>query len=60
MIVESEDIHRQAYNATFAHFEVVCPGDAGALNWSEEYYDGLQNKVGGGKPKMRYYFGECF
>lgn len=24
--------------------------------WSEEFYDELQNTVGGGKPKMRWYF----
>ena len=57
--MESEDIHRRAYNATFEHFNVVVPSSGSApLHWSEEYYDGLQNKVGGGKPKMRYYFGE--
>ncbi|KAL4422765.1 hypothetical protein ABPG75_008962 [Micractinium tetrahymenae] len=58
VIVESEDIHRVAYNATFEHFDVRCPnsGDAPVV-WSEEYYDDLQNKVGGGKPKMRHYFG---
>ncbi len=30
----------------------------GAVDWTEEFYDQLQNKVGGGKPKMRWYFGE--
>ena len=25
---------------------------------SEKFYDMLQNKIGGGKPKMRWYFGE--
>ncbi len=29
-----------------------------AYHWDEEYYDELQNKIGGGIPKMRYYFGE--
>jgi len=29
-----------------------------SYNWNEEYYDELQNKVGGGIPKMRHYFGE--
>ena len=43
----------QAYNAAFAHFDVVCPGDAGPLVWSEAFYDQLQNTVGGGKPKMK-------
>jgi len=27
-------------------------------NWSPEYYDELQNMIGGGIPKMRYYFNE--
>jgi HAD superfamily hydrolase (TIGR01509 family) len=58
VIVESEGIHREAYNAAFQEFSVVCPGDAGALVWTEEFYDELQNTVGGGKPKMRWYFGK--
>lgn len=56
VIVESEDIHRMAYNATFQHFDVRCPGGDGPVVWTEEYYDDLQNRVGGGKPKMRHYF----
>lgn len=28
------------------------------VDWTEEFYDMLQNKVGGGKPKMRWYFGQ--
>ena len=58
VIVESEDIHRRAYNAAFEHFDVRCPGQSGPIVWSVEFYDMLQNKVGGGKPKMRWYFGE--
>ncbi|KAA8492551.1 Haloacid dehalogenase-like hydrolase domain-containing protein [Porphyridium purpureum] len=49
VILESESLHREAYNQVFREFNI-------AYEWSEEYYDGLQNKVGGGKPKMRYYF----
>ena len=26
------------------------------MSWSEEFYCMLQNTVGGGKPKMRWYF----
>lgn len=59
MIVESEDIHRRAYNATFEHFGVTCPGGAGAVHWSEAFYDELQNKIGGGKPKMRWVGGQA-
>lgn len=51
VILESESLHREAYNAVFREFRVD-------YNWSPEYYDVLQNKVGGGKPKMRFYFGE--
>lgn len=59
VIVESEDIHRRAYNAAFEHFDVRCPDDSeGPLMWSESFYDVLQNTVGGGKPKMRWYFGK--
>lgn len=58
VIVESEDIHREAYNAAFNQFDIRCPNDTNTLVWTEEFYDMLQNKVGGGKPKMRWYFGE--
>ncbi|CAM9378794.1 unnamed protein product [Discosporangium mesarthrocarpum] len=50
VILESESLHREAYNAVFREFDVD-------YNWTPEYYDELQNKIGGGKPKMRYYFG---
>ncbi len=56
VIVESEDLHREAYNAAFAHFK-ACVGKQHVIDWSEEFYDDLQNKVGGGKAKMRWYFG---
>lgn len=57
VIVESEDIHREAYNAAFAHFKACIPGQQNKIEWSEEFYDELQNTVGGGKAKMRWYFG---
>eukprot|EP00884_Botryococcus_braunii_P016666 jgi/Botrbrau1/3683/Bobra.0008s0011.2 len=57
VILESEDLHRRAYNATWEHFRVCCPGQNGIVHWDEDFYDMLQNKVGGGKPKMRWYFG---
>jgi hypothetical protein len=57
VIVESEDLHRRAYNAAFEQFDIRCPGNDGIVDWSVEYYDDLQNTVGGGKPKMRHYFG---
>ncbi|XP_073126035.1 haloacid dehalogenase-like hydrolase domain-containing protein At4g39970 [Henckelia pumila] len=60
VILESEHLHRQAYNDAFAHFNVRCPSpsSSGPLNWSLEFYDELQNLIGGGKPKMRWYFKE--
>ena len=57
VIVESEDIHREAYNAAFAHFQARIGSEQKPIKWSEEFYDDLQNKVGGGKAKMRWYFG---
>ncbi|KAL3621855.1 hypothetical protein CASFOL_034341 [Castilleja foliolosa] len=60
VILESEHLHRQAYNDAFEHFNVRCPSSSSSqsLNWSEEFYDELQNQIGGGKPKMRWYFKE--
>ncbi|PIN05588.1 putative haloacid-halidohydrolase [Handroanthus impetiginosus] len=60
VILESEHLHRQAYNDAFAHFNVRCPSSSSSqlLNWSPEFYDKLQNQIGGGKPKMRWYFKE--
>ncbi|XP_009603501.1 haloacid dehalogenase-like hydrolase domain-containing protein At4g39970 [Nicotiana tabacum] len=60
VILESEHLHRQAYNDAFSHFNVRCPSSTSdePLNWSLEFYDVFQNQVGGGKPKMRWYFKE--
>ena len=56
VILESEHLHRQAYNDAFVHFDVRCPNSTSQpLNWSIEFYDELQNRIGGGKPKMRWY-----
>ncbi|KAK3031632.1 hypothetical protein RJ639_037380 [Escallonia herrerae] len=58
VILESEHLHRQAYNDAFSHFNVCCPSSSTSqpLNWSSDFYDDLQNRIGGGKPKMRWYF----
>ncbi|KAF5198151.1 Haloacid dehalogenase-like hydrolase domain-containing protein [Thalictrum thalictroides] len=54
-----EHLHRQAYNDAFAHFNVRCSiSTPEPLNWSPDFYDVLQNQIGGGKPKMRWYFKE--
>ena len=58
VILESEDLHRVAYNATFEHFKVQPKGEGDYADWSVEFYDKLQNSIGGGKPKMRWYFGK--
>ncbi|GMJ11682.1 hypothetical protein like AT4G39970 [Hibiscus trionum] len=58
VILESEHLHRQAYNDAFAHFNVRCPPSSQPLNWDLQFYDVLQNLIGGGKPKMRWYFKE--
>lgn len=55
VIIESEHLHRQAYNDAFSHFNVRCdPSSQQSLNWDPEFYDVLQNQIGGGKPKMRW------
>ena len=54
VIVETEELHRLAYNESFKAFG--CTIDGEPVEWSEEYYDVLQNTVGGGKPKMRWHF----
>ena len=56
VIVETEELHRLAYNGAFEAFDLVVDGEA--VRWSRDYYDVLANTVGGGKPKMRYHFNE--
>ena len=54
VIIETEELHRLAYNAAFQAAELTIDGEP--VDWSVEYYDILQNTVGGGKPKMFYHF----
>lgn len=57
VILESEHLHRQAYNDAFTQFNVRCPSSSPQpLSWGIEFYDELQNRIGGGKPKMRWFF----
>jgi HAD superfamily hydrolase (TIGR01509 family) len=56
VIVETEELHRLAYNAAFATFGATVAG--APVDWTVPYYDKLQNTVGGGKPKMRHHFAE--
>jgi hypothetical protein len=50
VILETEELHRLAYNAAFEAADLTIDGEA--VFWSVQYYDVLQNTVGGGKPKM--------
>lgn len=54
VIIETEELHRLAYNAAFEAAGLTIGGEP--VDWSLEYYDILQNTVGGGKPKMFYHF----
>ncbi|CAB9505880.1 dehalogenase-like hydrolase domain-containing protein At4g39970 [Seminavis robusta] len=54
VILETEEFHRQAYNGAFEAAELTIDGEP--VVWSVEYYDVLQNTVGGGKPKMFFHF----
>jgi len=56
VIVETEELHRLAYNGAFDAFELTI--DGARVEWTVDYYDVLQNTVGGGKPKMRWHFKE--
>lgn len=49
MIVESEELHRISYNQCWAAADL-------GFEWSYEFYEKLQNSIGGGKEKMRWYF----
>jgi hypothetical protein len=55
VIVETEELHRIAYNAAFEKFGLILL-DGKPVIWDNKYYDILQNTVGGGKPKMNHYF----
>lgn len=54
VIIETEELHRLAYNAAFDSFKLTIDGKP--VEWTVEYYDVLQNTVGGGKGKMFYHF----
>jgi len=54
VIIETEELHRLAYNAAFKAAGLEIEGEP--VEWSVEYYDILQNTVGGGKGKMFYHF----
>jgi len=55
VIVETEELHRIAYNKAFNKFGLKL-SNGNSVIWDLEYYDKLQNTIGGGKPKMNHYF----
>mmetsp|Transcript_2446 Transcript_2446/g.3739 ORF Transcript_2446/g.3739 Transcript_2446/m.3739 type:complete len:316 (-) Transcript_2446:176-1123(-) len=57
VILETEELHRLAYNEAFRAADLTIEGEP--VVWSVPYYDILQNTVGGGKPKMFYHFREA-
>ncbi|KAK9818786.1 hypothetical protein WJX74_008854 [Apatococcus lobatus] len=56
VILESEGLHRIGYNDSFGHFSARHEGKEDIIDWNVKYYDMLQNTLGGGKQKMRWYF----
>ncbi|CAJ2677092.1 unnamed protein product [Trifolium pratense] len=53
--------NQSIYNDAFLHFNVRSPSSSSSsqpLNWDIQLYDQLQNQIGGGKPKMQWYFKE--
>lgn len=56
VILETEELHRLGYNKAFDEFDLTIDGEP--VHWSVEYYDMLQNTIGGGKQKMMFHFRE--
>ena len=54
VIIETEELHRLAYNAAFKSADLQVDGEP--VVWTNAYYDILQNTVGGGKNKMFFHF----
>lgn len=49
VIVESEELHRISYNQCWEAEKL-------GFEWDTAFYEMLQNSIGGGKEKMRWYF----
>ena len=56
VLILTEELHRLAYNMAFDAAGLEIGGEP--VEWTVEYYDMLQNTVGGGKPKMHFHFKE--
>ncbi|KAL7435181.1 hypothetical protein ACHAXH_007410 [Discostella pseudostelligera] len=54
VIIETEELHRLAYNTAFNEFNLKIADEP--VEWTVAYYDILQNTVGGGKNKMFFHF----
>lgn len=55
VIVETEELHRIAYNKAFASRGLKLPSGEN-VEWGTKFYDELSNTIGGGIPKMNLYF----
>eukprot|EP00959_Pyramimonas_sp_CCMP1952_P373897 7830316-Pyramimonas_sp.AAC.2 len=61
VIVETEELHRLAYNGAFKKFQLTVAAlgrfhltpKGEPVEWTVDYYEVLANTVGGGKPKMK-------
>ena len=51
VLVETEELHRVAYNMAFDEFGLEIDGSP--VVWSEDYYAFLAATVGGGRPELR-------
>ncbi|KAM7527790.1 hypothetical protein LguiB_031200 [Lonicera macranthoides] len=64
VILKSEHLHRQAYNDAFSHVNVICPSSSSSssdpLNRSCDFYDDLQNRIGGGPFSIFFLFFSLF
>lgn len=49
VLVETEELHRLSYNECWAENNL-------GFEWDYDLYEKLQNSIGGGKEKMRWYF----
>eukprot|EP00850_Spirogloea_muscicola_P005602 SM000026S08851 [mRNA] locus=s26:74061:80361:- [translate_table: standard] len=57
MLLTYEITEGRTHASNGLQFDVRCPGSL-PVDWTTEFYEDLQNKIGGGKPKMRWFFGE--
>jgi phosphoglycolate phosphatase-like HAD superfamily hydrolase len=65
VLVDTEELHRICYNKSFQQHQTGWNNSCITLMvyrprigvvWNEELYEMLQNSIGGGKEKIRWYF----